>query len=71
MRSQLVQNRLTAFETSDLIWQDIVGASSGLSHAEIARAGDDAAKEAVLSGTTRVSSTALVAALRQRGIAKR
>lgn len=67
----LLKNRLAAFETNDLIWQDIIGASRGLSHAEIARACDDAAKEAVLSGTTRVSSTALVAALRQRGIVKR
>jgi SpoVK/Ycf46/Vps4 family AAA+-type ATPase len=68
---KLVENRLAPFETGNLIWQDIVGASKGLSHAEIARACDDAAKEAVLSGTTHVSDTALVAALRQRGIVKR
>lgn len=68
---RLVENRLGPFETDDVLWQDIVGACKGLSHAEIARACDDAAKEAVLNGTTRVSTKALVLALRQRGKLKR
>lgn len=68
---RLIENRLSAFENDDLIWQDVLCASGGLSHAEVSRACDDAAKEAILGGTTRISNTALVLALRHRGLLKR
>lgn len=62
----LVQNRLTLFEIGELDMQRVVLAATGLSHAEIARACDDAAKEAVLTEHVEVSTGNLISALQLR-----
>lgn len=62
----LIENRLSAFNVGHLLWPAVTKAASGLSHAEITRACDDAAKEAVLSETLEIASAALEEALRLR-----
>lgn len=62
----LIENRLSSFDLAALRWRQIVVAARGLSHAEIARACDDAAREAVLAGEERVESERLEGALRSR-----
>ena len=62
----LVRNRLHQFLVARPVWTTIADAADGLSHAEIARACDDAAKDCILHDKRRVSSAALVAVLKDR-----
>lgn len=63
---KLVANRLSVFNTGSLNLDDVSGHVGGLSHAEICRACDDAAKDAILSGSTEISSGALIRAIEAR-----
>lgn len=62
----LIENRLSAFVTKRLAWKRIVTAAEGLSHADIVRAAEEAAKDAVLADTDSVSTKDLVRALTER-----
>ncbi len=64
MRRDLIKNRLNLLAPSRIPWQNVLTASEGLSHAEVARACNEAAKDAVLQDRTCVSTKSLVAALR-------
>ncbi|HUE17731.1 MAG TPA: ATP-binding protein [Planctomycetaceae bacterium] len=63
---QLIQNRLQAFLVKRPAWAKLRDAATGLSHAEIARACDDAAKDHILQGKQRIGTAALVAILTER-----
>jgi SpoVK/Ycf46/Vps4 family AAA+-type ATPase len=63
---QLIRNRLHVLLGKRTAWRTIREAASGLSHAEIARACDDAAKECILSDRERIDTKTLVAALKER-----
>jgi SpoVK/Ycf46/Vps4 family AAA+-type ATPase len=62
----IVENRLSTFNIKAVEWSDILDATSGLSQAEIARAADEAAKAAVLTGSNEIGTTTLIAALKER-----
>ncbi|MFH5805819.1 AAA family ATPase [Alienimonas sp. DA493] len=62
----LVKNRLTLLDTRRLSWPKVTAAAAGLSHADVVRACEVAAKAAVLAGRKSVSTARLVAALRDR-----
>lgn len=62
----LIENHLAAFDTKDLAWESVLPATRGLSHGEITRACDDAAKDAVLADRSSVTTENLVAALAHR-----
>jgi SpoVK/Ycf46/Vps4 family AAA+-type ATPase len=64
---RLVENRLTTFDLSGVKWREVSLAARGLSHAEVARACDDAARGAVLLGETVVKNESLTTALKNRG----
>ena len=63
---ELIQNRLTAFDLGGIEWENVVIAARGLSHAEVARACDDAARTAVLSGSKAVDTKDLARVLGNR-----
>lgn len=63
---QLIQNRLAAFAPLAVSWSAIRKAGRGMSHAEIVKAAEDAAKEAVMSHRSSVTTDELVAGLRAR-----
>lgn len=63
---QLVQNRLQRFLVRRPAWERIREAAAGLSHAEIARACDDTAKDHILEGKERIGTGALTAILSER-----
>lgn len=63
---ELVQNRLALFETAALSWEEISSAAEGLSAAEVARASEDAAKEAVLHQKGHISSSLIIKAIERR-----
>jgi SpoVK/Ycf46/Vps4 family AAA+-type ATPase len=62
----LIENRLYRFGVGELDWNEVERAATGLSHAEIGKACDDAAKDAVLQHADSVSSAALIESIRRR-----
>ena len=67
MSEKLIRNRLTSYDLSDVEWGEVVSAARDLSHAEVARACDDAARGAILAGGKTILNESLVRALRDRG----
>ncbi len=66
MARTVIRNRLAAAGMRGLNWKVLDAAAEGLSHAELTLACEQAAKEAILVGTSRVTTTALVSALKDR-----
>jgi len=62
----LIENRLSSFDIAGLDWSSVAKLSVGLSHAEVTRACDEAAKEAVLEDCTSVDTSMLKEALSLR-----
>jgi hypothetical protein len=62
----LVENRLTGFDLASLSWKKLAVAFGALSHAEIVRACEEAAREAVLAGRSEIDTLALQASLERR-----
>lgn len=65
----ILESRLATFDRSGLDWKKVLASGSRLSQAELARAADEAAKLAVLRGSNKVTTAALVAALEERSSA--
>jgi SpoVK/Ycf46/Vps4 family AAA+-type ATPase len=63
---QLVKSRLTGFNTRRVNWTSVGAAVKGLSHADLTRATEDAAKNAVLRGVKSLSTGDVVKALKGR-----
>lgn len=66
----LIRNRLHAFLPSRVAWKKLKSESTGLSHAEIARACDDAAKQCVIEGKEKISVPELLDFLTERQMAR-
>ena len=65
---QLLTNRLAVFGTGSLEWKTVTASATGLSHAEVCRASDDAAKDTVLENRKGISTDSLTQAIeRQKG----
>jgi SpoVK/Ycf46/Vps4 family AAA+-type ATPase len=67
----IISNRLAAFDTSQIHWDRILEETHGLSQAEIVRASDEAAKQAVLGHSQLISTEDLSAAMAERRAASR
>lgn len=63
---EMLSRRLAGFDCQQLNWSVILEHTQGLSQADIARAGDDAAKEAVLKSSRVIDTQVLVGALKER-----
>jgi AAA+ superfamily predicted ATPase len=63
---ELIENRLTTFDLGGIGWEDVSIAARGLSHAEVARACDDAARTAVLTGVKAIHTEDLARVLSHR-----
>lgn len=62
----LIENRLSTFNLSRLGWERTVESARGLSHADIVRASESAARLAVLDHRKSIRTNELVNALRER-----
>jgi len=62
----LLRNRLNTFDLSCVDWKKVSRSACGLSYAETARAGNEAAKLAILSNRAAVTTDDILAALRER-----
>lgn len=65
------KTRLQGLETSHVDWSSVVAESRGLSYAEIAKACEDAAKEAILADEQLITTESLLEAIRDRSSAKK
>ena len=63
---ELIESRLISFEIDWKDWSNILNQANGLAQAEIVRATDDAAKQAVLSNSQKVSEDSLISAIMKR-----
>jgi SpoVK/Ycf46/Vps4 family AAA+-type ATPase len=64
--AKLIQNRLASFTIGEFDWPRIQGVASGLCHAEVVHATEEAAKRAVLDGSETIRETDLISALKKR-----
>lgn len=62
----VMRARLALLNTSAIDWRVAAASADGLSHAEIARACEQAAKNAILENTTVIATPSLVSALNER-----
>ena len=62
----VMKARLALLDISGLEWPTVLAATEGLSHAEIARACEQAAKNVILDHRTAIDTRALVATLDER-----
>jgi SpoVK/Ycf46/Vps4 family AAA+-type ATPase len=62
----IIKNKLAQFDCTVKDWQTLEEIAEGLSHAEITRACDDAAKLAVLQGTRTIDVRTIEGTLRER-----
>lgn len=62
----IIENKLSRFECSVEDWNVLEDVADGLSHAEITRACDDAAKHAVLDGSNKIDTPVIVSMLEER-----
>ncbi|HLX07966.1 MAG TPA: ATP-binding protein [Thermoanaerobaculia bacterium] len=63
---KVMRARLALLDTSDLRWSEVLGATEVLSHADLTRACEHAAKKAILANRTRIETSELVEALHER-----
>lgn len=66
LAEEVLRRKLAMFETADVNWPYVLPEIDGLSFADLARASEEAAKQAVLAGSKRIVSEALLSALRER-----
>lgn len=69
LAADILQQRLTLFDTDQVDWEAVVAEASGLSQAELSRAAEEAAKRAVLSDRTEVTHRDLSSAVAERQFA--
>lgn len=63
---KILQNKLIDFKTESIKWEKVIDEASGLSHAEITRACDDALKRAILTGERKITLDNLLASIKER-----
>jgi len=66
MTKRLIENRLSTFDIGRLGWKSVLGAASGMSHADVVKACEEAAKQAVLEERRTIRTAELKRALSQR-----
>lgn len=65
----IMQNQLEFFGTNKVDWDDVMGQTSGLSHAELSLAAQEAAKKAVLSDRSEITHEDLLSSVMNRQLA--
>lgn len=71
LAADILKRKLAMFDTSIVNWSAVLPEAEGLSQAELVRAAEEAAKQAVLGGSERITPDALVSAMRERKAASR
>ncbi|MBL4684014.1 MAG: ATP-binding protein [Nannocystaceae bacterium] len=64
--TSVMQSRLALLDTAEMDWAQVAARAEGISHAELTRACEQAAKSALLNHETRVDTDDLISALSER-----
>jgi len=67
---KLIENRLALFDARSLAWEELATSAQGLSSAEVTRACEDAAKEAVLHQKNKITTALIIKAIERRHAGK-
>ncbi|WP_430470459.1 AAA family ATPase [Thalassospira lucentensis] len=67
----ILEARLSLFDTSEIDWKEIRGKTAGLSQGELSRAADEAAKRVILSDRIKVTQDDLSASIEERQFASK
>ena len=70
LAEQVIRARLSPLDCSGVDWSAAATAAEGLSHAEVVRACEQAAKNAILAYRTTIDTSALAEALTERRAAR-
>lgn len=65
---EILERRLSLFDTGRLNWAEILAETKGLSQAELVRASEETAKVAVLNGSHTISTDVVRSTLRERKV---
>lgn len=68
LAERVMRSRLSLLDTASLDWTQPVQAAEGLSHAELVRACEQAAKNSILEHRTNIETEALVDAIKERRV---
>lgn len=63
---ETMKARLLTFDTKSVDWEVVAAAAEGLSHADLIRAAEDAAREVILSDGPELNTSVLLAAVQTR-----
>lgn len=63
---RLLQTRLDSFDTRSIAWVATTEAALGLSHADVVRAAEEAAKATILAGSQQITASNLLRAIDER-----
>jgi SpoVK/Ycf46/Vps4 family AAA+-type ATPase len=63
---EVIKNRLTLLDASRVQWPALEERTTGLSHADLVRVAEGAAKQVLLAGRKRITTTVLVSVLEER-----
>jgi SpoVK/Ycf46/Vps4 family AAA+-type ATPase len=63
---EILERKLAMFQSVGVEWSRVLAESDGLSHADFVRTSEEAAKHAVLGGSTQITSEALLTAIQER-----
>jgi AAA+ superfamily predicted ATPase len=67
-RETLLRNKMATGKPSRMAWETLSRESDGLSHAEIARAADDALKETIIQKKSSIAKNTVLQMIRERQI---
>ncbi len=62
----ILRRKLATFDTAEVDWASVLPEAEGLSQADLTRASEEAAKQAVLGGSKRIATEHLLSALAER-----
>jgi SpoVK/Ycf46/Vps4 family AAA+-type ATPase len=62
----VLRSRLAYLDTGDVVWSKVIDAAQGLCHADLVRACDHAAKDAILAHRRQVETEEIVSSLHDR-----
>jgi SpoVK/Ycf46/Vps4 family AAA+-type ATPase len=71
LAEEILKRKLAMFDTAAIEWSCVLPKAVDLSHADLARAAEESAKQAVLGGSQRITTEALLSALGERKAACR
>ena len=71
LAEDILRRKLASFDTAAVDWRSVLPQADTLSHADLARAAEEAAKDAVLGGSKRITTDALILAVHERKAACR